>query len=109
MATFGSRLAEQKGVGPGFDAVRITLALSVLFIHAGLMRPATPEALIAPVVPFAPLQQWAFDFAILPMFFALSGFLVAGSTQVFYARLPTLLGESGRRITGVGNVGLSQR
>ncbi|KRE24531.1 hypothetical protein ASE66_04700 [Bosea sp. Root483D1] len=81
MATFGSRLAEHKGVGPGFDAVRITLALSVLFIHAGLLRPATPEALLAPVVPFAPLQQWAFDLAILPMFFALSGFLVAGSAD----------------------------
>lgn len=81
MATFGSRLAEHKGVGPGFDAARITLALAVLFIHTGLIEPATPEALVAPVVPFAPLQFWAFDFAILPMFFALSGFLVAGSAE----------------------------
>ena len=81
MATFGSRLAEHRGVGPGFDATRIALALAVLFIHTGLMRPATPEALLAPVLPFAPLQLWAFDFAILPMFFALSGFLVAGSAE----------------------------
>lgn len=81
MATFGSRLADHKGVGPGFDAMRIALALSVLFTHTGLLRVATPEAALAPVVPFAPLQQWAFDFAILPMFFALSGFLVAGSAE----------------------------
>lgn len=81
MATFGSRLSDHKGVGPGFDAMRIALALSVLYTHTCLMRPASLEAELAPVMPFAPLQQWAFDFAILPMFFALSGFLVAGSAE----------------------------
>lgn len=81
MATFGSRLAEHDGVGPGFDAVRIALALSVLFTHTSLLRPAAPEAALAPVLPFVPLQQWAFDFAPLPLFFALSGFLVAGSAE----------------------------
>lgn len=81
MATFGSRLADHKGIGPGFDAMRIALALSVLYTHTGLMRPASLEAELAPVLPYAPLQQWAFDFAILPMFFALSGFLVAGSAE----------------------------
>jgi len=81
MTTFGSRLAEHNGVGPGFDAMRIVLALSVLFIHTGLLWPPNPAVLVAPIVPFAPLQQWAFDFAILPMFFALSGFLVAGSAD----------------------------
>lgn len=81
MATFGSRLADHKGVGPGFDAMRIVLALSVLYTHTSLMRVPAPDSALAPVLPFAPLQQWAFDFAILPMFFALSGFLVAGSAE----------------------------
>lgn len=81
MTTFGSRLDEHNGVGPGFDAMRIVLALSVLFVHTSLLRPLNPAFEVAPVVPFAPLQQWAFDFAILPMFFALSGFLVAGSAE----------------------------
>lgn len=81
MTTFGSRLAVHNGVGPGFDAMRIMLALSVLFVHTSLLWPTSPARQVAPVIPFAPLQQWAFDFAILPMFFALSGFLVAGSAE----------------------------
>jgi peptidoglycan/LPS O-acetylase OafA/YrhL len=81
MTTFGSRLAEHNGVGPGFDAMRIVLALSVLFVHTGLLWPPNPAVLVTPIAPFVPLQQWAFDFAILPMFFALSGFLVAGSAE----------------------------
>jgi len=81
MVTFGSRLADHKGIGPGFDAMRVGLALSVLFIHTGLMRVATPEMQLEPIFPYAPLARWAFDFVPLPMFFALSGFLVAGSAE----------------------------
>jgi peptidoglycan/LPS O-acetylase OafA/YrhL len=81
MVTFGSRLADHKGVGPGFDAVRIALALSVLYIHTSLLRVESSQAALAPVAPYVPMAQWAFDFAPLPMFFALSGFLVAGSAE----------------------------
>lgn len=81
MVTFGSRLADHKGIGPGFDAMRIALALSVLYIHTSLLRAQSPETALAPVAPYVPMAQWAFDFVPLPMFFALSGFLVAGSAE----------------------------
>ena len=89
MATFGSRLAEQKGVGPGFDAVRITLALSVLFIHAGLMRPATPEALIAPVVPFlgAFIATCKWDYKKSMLYLVLGGLAKYGALLVLIGLL----------------------
>ncbi len=81
MATFGSRLADHKGVGPGFDTVRLVLALSVVFIHVSLLRVPSPEMALEPILPMVPLQRWAFDFVPVPMFFALSGFLVAASAE----------------------------
>jgi peptidoglycan/LPS O-acetylase OafA/YrhL len=81
MVTFGSRLADHKGIGPGFDTVRLVLALSVVFIHCSLLRVPSPEIALEPILPMVPLQRWAFDFVPVPMFFALSGFLVAASAE----------------------------
>ena len=72
--TFGSVLDASKGFGPGFDFMRVFLALSVLAWHCVQLSQgnlATPQA--------TPL--WFVDYSILPMFFGLSGFLVAGSGQ----------------------------
>ena len=83
MHSIGRQLDDHKGVGPGFDAVRIGLAFLILYIHCSLLNP-DPALAAAPAFPFAPFARWAVDFAALPMFFALSGFLVAASVE----RLP---------------------
>ena len=83
MRSVGRQLEDHKGVGPGFDAVRIGLAFLILYIHCSLLNP-DPALEAAPAFPYAPFARWAVDFAALPMFFALSGFLVAASVE----RLP---------------------
>ncbi|QZO01502.1 acyltransferase family protein [Chenggangzhangella methanolivorans] len=83
MRSIGERLEEHGGVGPGFDAVRIGLAFLILYIHCALLDP-DPAREALPLFPYAPIARWALDFAVLPLFFALSGFLVAGSVE----RLP---------------------
>lgn len=68
--TFAAVLQRNRGLGPGFDFLRLALALSVVLFHsfqltygrswsAGIFEPAV--------------------LLIVPAFFALSGFLVAGS------------------------------
>jgi peptidoglycan/LPS O-acetylase OafA/YrhL len=65
---------ETQGNGLGFDAVRLALAYSVLFVHA--VAVAEGEAFFQTMWR-GPL--WPFLCIVLPMFFGLSGFLVAGS------------------------------
>lgn len=83
MRTIGKQLDDHNGIGQGFDAVRFGLALLILFIHTSLLNP-DPALEGAPIAPFVPIARWAIDFAAVPMFFALSGFLVAASVE----RLP---------------------
>jgi len=69
--TLGSRLDRNGGLGPGFDFLRVALALCVVLWHQGpIMFGAQPPE----TGPFATLGT-----AILPMFFGLSGFLITGS------------------------------
>jgi len=70
-ATLGSKLDSNGGFGPGFDVLRVALALSVVLWHQGPLMFGDQPPLTGP---FATLGT-----AILPMFFGLSGFLVAGS------------------------------
>ncbi len=73
MVSLGAKLESRKGVGPGFDLLRVALAVSVVAWHcdpllhggAGRFDQAWPV--------------WFLGYAILTMFFALSGFLIAGS------------------------------
>jgi peptidoglycan/LPS O-acetylase OafA/YrhL len=65
---------QSRGNGLGFDAVRLALAYSVLFVHSFAV--AEGEAFFQTMWR-GPL--WPFLCVILPMFFGLSGFLVAGS------------------------------
>lgn len=82
-STIGARLIETKGRTTGFDYIRIALAVSIIVWHAIIISygPAV-EA-----VHWRAPEGVAFRF-VLPMFFALSGFLVAGSLD----RCRTLLG-----------------
>ena len=70
--TFGAAMERAGGVTAGFDYLRLALAFSVLMFHSALSTYGKDD--------------WLWDFpkrgfvtAILPMFFALSGFLVSGS------------------------------
>jgi peptidoglycan/LPS O-acetylase OafA/YrhL len=72
--SFGTVLDANKGFGPGFDFMRVFLAVSVLGWHSVQVSQGTLAA--AQNTPF-----WFVDYSILPMFFGLSGFLVAGSGQ----------------------------
>jgi peptidoglycan/LPS O-acetylase OafA/YrhL len=69
-----TRLADAQMRPSGFDYMRFALALSVIFFHGTEFSGRTPA------LPF--LHHWPFnawDLSVVPMFFALSGFLVAGS------------------------------
>jgi peptidoglycan/LPS O-acetylase OafA/YrhL len=72
--TVGSELAALRGRAPGFDGMRLWLALSIMLFHSLLT--SYGDAYQADVLegPARPLIV-----VILPAFFALSGFLIAGS------------------------------
>lgn len=74
MRTFGDILDANKGIAPGFDFVRVFLALSVLAIHV-------PETVLGLSGQSDRPVLWIFSKTVLPMFFGLSGFLVAASAQ----------------------------
>jgi peptidoglycan/LPS O-acetylase OafA/YrhL len=70
-ATLGERLARNDGVGPGFDFLRIALAFSILFAHSAQIASGAASPDNNPL--------WIGIYLQVPMFFTLSGFLVAGS------------------------------
>ena len=73
-ATFGSVLDENNGFGPGFDFARVFLAFNVLGWHSVLVAQGTYGSALEGA-------GWILNYSVLPMFFGLSGFLVAGSAQ----------------------------
>src|SRR3954471_13018691 len=73
MKTLGSVLDEQDGFGQGFDALRILLATGIVGWHTAQL---TGHLDIARASAF-----WLSETILVPMFFALSGFLVAGSSM----------------------------
>ncbi|MGU3539476.1 acyltransferase family protein [Methylobacterium sp. A54F] len=87
--TFGTRLADARGMPEGFDALRIVLALMIAYWHAGgILGAHGGQAIDALLQPVAPIVQDGFRTplravvaACVPMFFALSGFLVAASAE----------------------------
>jgi peptidoglycan/LPS O-acetylase OafA/YrhL len=70
---FDQRLAQYNGIGPGFDFLRVGLAISIVMTHAALLS-GRDEYVRTSVF-------WYTEYALVPMFFALSGFLVAGSAM----------------------------
>ena len=71
MLTLNHVLERNKGVGPGFDFLRIFLAFSVVIFHAIQLTGNRARIVDTPF--------WFAEYAIVPMFFALSGFLVTAS------------------------------
>jgi peptidoglycan/LPS O-acetylase OafA/YrhL len=71
MQTLGSALDEQKGFGQGFDFLRIVLASGIIAWHTASL---SGHVEIARASGF-----WFSEYMLVPMFFGLSGFLVAGS------------------------------
>ncbi len=86
MATFGDRLSKFSGIGPGFDYLRLGLALVIFNAHAGAIFRASSagQIIVAAKANGAKVVEWSnwrepVYVCLVPMFFALSGFLVTGS------------------------------
>jgi peptidoglycan/LPS O-acetylase OafA/YrhL len=87
--TLSERLDQASGRPAGFDYVRLILACSVLVWHSIVTSYGNAAQDEVQVGPWRPLVS-----LILPMFFALSGFLVAGSLE----RSRSLIGFLGLRV-----------
>jgi len=64
-------LKANKGVAPGFELLRVLLAMAILVCHMYEICYGVPRSYLAWVRPFRLI--------LLPMFFCLSGFLITGS------------------------------
>ncbi|MDB5653363.1 MAG: acyltransferase 3, partial [Tardiphaga sp.] len=78
MQTLGSTLDSQKGFGQGFDFLRIFLATGIIAWHTAQLS-GHLEVARASVF-------WFSEYMLVPMFFALSGFLVAASSMRLSAK-----------------------
>jgi peptidoglycan/LPS O-acetylase OafA/YrhL len=67
-------LAEYRGMGPGFDSLRIMLSVTIVIWHSAVVSYGEDVQTRLIAGPLGYLEE-----AILPMFFGLSGFLVIGS------------------------------
>jgi peptidoglycan/LPS O-acetylase OafA/YrhL len=72
--SIGTLLKSRKGVGPGFDVLRVMLALSVVGWHSIYIVQGVDML-------GSTHFYWFPGYAILSMFFALSGFLITGSAM----------------------------
>jgi peptidoglycan/LPS O-acetylase OafA/YrhL len=90
LPNLGDLLKKYNGVGPGFDLIRLGLALLIMFGHCFWVAGAGPAVVPITAIPDAaePATHWVpvlfegqrqIKFMLVPMFFALSGFLVTGS------------------------------
>lgn len=73
-ANVGERLAQFRGFGPGFDLLRLVLASGVVLWHCFPLTTGSTQ-----LIEQTPL--WFLLSAMVPMFFALSGFLVTASAE----------------------------
>lgn len=72
MITIGSQLDRHRGIGPGFDFLRIFLAFAIVAWHSRNVVYWTND-------PVSQSSWWFIEYSLVPTFFALSGFLVAAS------------------------------
>lgn len=73
MQTLGSVLDEQRGFAKGFDFLRVFLAAGIIGWHTAFLSGHVETAKAS--------ACWFSQYMLVPMFFALSGFLVAGSSM----------------------------
>lgn len=71
--SIGDVMRAHHGGGPGFDALRLVLALAILGYHSVLLSPDRA------MVDYVNRHFRELILALVPMFFCLSGFLVTGS------------------------------
>lgn len=71
--TLADKLKEHQGVGPGFDAIRLYLSITIMALHSLTLAKGVSGYLASP--------SWIHSLALslLPAFFGLGGFLVTGS------------------------------
>jgi len=74
MERIGPRLDRFKGRGPGFDCLRLLLASGVVLWHSFPLATGSTDMIDRS-------SAWLLVNAMVPMFFALSGFLVSGSAM----------------------------
>lgn len=74
--SLSERLEAADGRPRGFDYMRLTLALMVIAIHSPMIAYADAGPIRPFQMPYLPVSR-----LVIPMFFALSGFLVAGSFE----------------------------
>src|SRR6266700_475574 len=75
MPSIGTVLENRRGIGPGFDMLRVGLAFAVVCWHSFHIAQGEPH-------PITSLHVfWFPGYAILSMFFALSGFLITASAM----------------------------
>jgi len=72
MRHVGKILDENRGMGPGFGLARIGLAITIIAWHSLVVSQGDRSI-------FDLKYTWSLNYALLPMFFGLSGFLIAGS------------------------------
>ncbi len=89
MQTIDDKLRTSGGIGQGFDFLRLALAVGVVAWHSNGLVSGGAAVGSMPII-------WFPGYAILTMFFALSGFLIAGSAQRL--RLTDFLINRGLRI-----------
>lgn len=71
--TLDTVLGRYKGIGPGFDFLRVFLAVCIVSVHSVLLTGHR--------APFEQSPAWFLEYALVPMFFALSGFLITASAS----------------------------
>jgi peptidoglycan/LPS O-acetylase OafA/YrhL len=76
MRTFGSILDGNRGIGRGFDTLRLVLSISIVCFHSVVV---TQGSIVESEFWQSPLGKLAGT--LLPAFFALSGFLVMASAE----------------------------
>lgn len=74
MTTIGQALGANRGIGPGFDFMRLFLAFAVIGWHSIPITQGNSDALRSE-------PWWILVYTLVPVFFALSGFLVTGSAM----------------------------
>ena len=103
-ASMADVMARHRGMGPGFDFIRIALSSLIFYLHCQWLVGAAPIDPVAAVTAAGRTAQraaaatggvhfdwqWPVHEMLVPMFFAVSGFLVTGSA-IRLRKTPTFL------------------